>query len=379
MRGSIVKRGKTYSIIVEMERDHETGKRRQKWISGFKTKREAEAELARKIAEIENGTFIDSKKVTLNDYMRHWIEIHKSTISERTHLRYMQLINLHIKPLLGEMLMTKIKPMHIQKFYTDMANIPRKDGKEGNISPTTIYHAHNVLHKAFKDAVKWQIISVNPVSAVTPPRRNKKECRVLDNKSILQVLEVVKGTYLEMPVYLGLSTGGRLGEILGLQWADVDLKKGIIYIRQSMMRKEDGTLALTQTKTPKSRRAIEIGPDTIKKLKAHKIEQASWKLAAGEAWQENNLVCCLQDGRAINPNSLSSRFSKLVRKAGLNLGFHDLRHTHATMLLKAGVHPKIVSERLGHSTVGMTLDVYSHVLPTMQREAATLIEKNLSY
>ncbi|WP_006522241.1 site-specific integrase [Desulfoscipio gibsoniae] len=213
---------------------------------------------------------------------------------------------------------------------------------------------------------------------------------MLGESKIPVIVNAVKDTHFEIPVFIALSTGARLGEIIGLQWSDIDLKKGVIHIKHTMERKKDGSLRLTNTKTVKSRRAVEIGEDTINKLKQHQTRQKEWEVAAEPGkWQKeieivlgkkqkNNLVCTHQDdGRPINPNALSSRFSRIAKKLELDIGFHDLRHTHATMLLKAGVHPKIVSERLGHANIGMTLDTYSHVLPTMQKEAAAIMENYL--
>lgn len=375
MRGSIIKRGKKYTIVLEMGIDPSTKKRKQKWISGFTKKRQAEEELARLVSEVNKGIFVEPSKSTLEEYLEKWLEIHKASIAERTYHRYEQLTYGHIIPLLGSMLLSKLKPMHIQQFLSRMQTRERLDSRKGTLSPTTIHHAHNVLHKALKDAVKWQMVPVNPSDAVTPPRRARKVCRVAEEEEIPVILHITKDTYLEVPVFLALSTGARVGEILGLQWNDVDLKKGIIHIRSAMIRKKDGTLVLAQVKTPKSRRAVEIGPDTISKLKQHNKQQKEWQVASDKKWNTSNLVCIhSDDGRPINPNALSSRFNKLMTKQGLNLSFHDLRHTHATMLLKSGVHPKIVSERLGHANIGMTLDIYSHVLPTMQKEAAGIME-----
>lgn len=375
MRGCIVKRGKKYSIVLELERDPmDKEKRNQKWISGYRTRKEAEADLARKISEIERGTYFEASKTSVSEYLEYWLETHKSTIAESTYNRYRNLINYQLVPGLGHIPISKLKPAHVQGLYSSMQKGERKDGQKGSVSPTTIHHAHCVLHKAMDDAVKWQLIPVNPADSVTPPKRLRKECRVAVEKDVEKILETVKDTYLEMPVYLALSTGARLGEILGLQWKDVDLQNGVIYIRQGLMRRKTGEIVFSQTKTPKSRRAVEIGPETIAKLKHHQTRLKEWKLKAGPAWQKLDLVCCLQDGSLINPHSTSSRFHKITSKLGLKLGFHDLRHTHATILLKAGTNPKIVSERLGHSTVGMTLDRYSHVLPTMQREAAAVVE-----
>ncbi|MEL7564981.1 MAG: tyrosine-type recombinase/integrase [Dehalobacterium sp.] len=247
------------------------------------------------------------------------------------------------------------------------------------MSPTTIKHLSGVLHKGFNDAIKWRMLNLNPCDAVTSPKRSKHEIRVASQEELERIIEGVTGHYLEIPVFLGITTGARLGEILGLSWDSIDLDKGIIRITQALKLSNNGGLILSDPKTARGKRSIEIGPQVVKRLTEYKAEQAAWKLQSGENWRnEHNLVCTLNDGNWIRPNTASSTFGDIARRLGINISFHALRHGHATELLKAGVNPKIVCERLGHSTVSMTLDVYSHVVPGMQKEAARVIDTLLN-
>lgn len=381
MRGSIVKRETkkgtvVYDIVFDIGRDPLTGKRKQKRMRGFRTKKEAEAKLAEMVAQVERGTYLEPSKTTVGEYLQQWLEAHQVSVGAKTAATYAQIVRDHIVPYIGHIQLTKLKPIHIQQMYAAILEGERRDKKQGRISPTTVKHIHATLRKALNDAVRWQLIPSNPANAVTPPKQEPRECRAAEETEIRKVLGAFEGTLLEMPVYLALTTGARLGEILALRWEDVDLASGVLYIRRALGRNPlTGELEFKEVKTPKSRRAIEIGPTTVERLRKWRVRQQEMRLAAGPAWQDHGLLCCREDGSPLNPHTVSARFSIKVRKLGLALRFHDLRHTHATMLLKAGVNPKVVSERLGHSRVGMTLDTYSHVLPTMQREAAKAIEQ----
>ena len=199
----------------------------------------------------------------------------------------------------------------------------------------------------------------------------------LSEEEARKILQAAEGTCAYTPIALALYTGARLGEILALSWEDVDLAAGCIFIRQALKRSRTGELLIDAPKTRGSRRRVEIGPETAAVLKRQKKLQAEWRLKAGPLWQDTGLVCTREDGSPINPHAMSSLFHKVAAKAGVRAGFHSLRHTHATLLLKADVNLKIVQERLGHASISITGDLYSHVKPGMQKEAAALIEQAL--
>ncbi len=381
MRGSIIKRemkkGVVYDIVFDLGRDPVTGRRKQKWQRGYRTRKEAEAALAKAIAEVEQGAFINPEKLTVGDYLREWHANRKHSLGIRTWERYGQLIENWLVPLLGNIPLQKLTPMHLERWITTMLEAPRRDGREGKLSPTTVHHAVTVLGKALRDAVKKRIIPANPLDAVEKPRRERKEPVALSEEEARKILQAAEGTCAYTPIALALYTGARLGEILALSWEDVDLAAGCIFIRQALKRSRTGELLIDAPKTRGSRRRVEIGPETAAVLKRQKKLQAEWRLKAGPLWQDTGLVCTREDGSPINPHAMSSLFHKVAAKAGVRAGFHSLRHTHATLLLKADVNLKIVQERLGHASISITGDLYSHVKPGMQKEAAALIEQAL--
>lgn len=373
MRGHVRKRGSTYSIVFDLGRDPTTGKRKQKWISGFKTKKEAEKALSDIIAKLTQGDFAEPSKQILTEYMQYWLEVYaKPNVSPKTYKRYADIIRLYISPTIGQLRLDKLRPLHIQDLY-NKAIKDKTDGGFG-LSPASALYIHRVLHQALKHAVKWQMLIRNPADAVEPPKTTKPQMHVLTEKDIEAVLNELVNDAIFMPTYLAIMTGMRRGEICGLKWSDIDFDKGVMYIQRSLQR-INGILQEKQTKTSQSSRSVALSTETINLLKKHKAKQAQEKLMMGQLYQDNNYVCAWPDGRPMDPDYLTHRFAKVVSKLGLQARFHDLRHTHATLLLKEGIHPKIVSERLGHSEIRITLDTYSHVLPQMQREAAEKLDK----
>jgi len=361
MRGHIRKRGNTYSVVFDIGRN-ENGKRRQKWVSGFKTKKEAEKYLAEIIAQIEKGQFVEKNEMALQEYLNYWLENYaKTNTAPKTYKRYIELVK-HITTYLGKIEVQKLKPLHVQQFYTALL-------EEGKLSKSTILKIHRVFHLAMKHAVQWQIVNYNVLDAITPPRPERIEMKIWDIETANKFLEAIKDDILYIPVLLALHTGMREGEICALKWNDVNLEDGYIVVKATL-QKINGKLILKEPKTQKSIRTIALMDSTIKALKEHKERQKQKKALLQENYKDENFVCAWDDGRPLDPMYVAKKFPKLIKKYDFSpIRFHDLRHTHATLLLQQGVHPKIVSERLGHSTVNITLDTYSHVLPNIQKEA----------
>ena len=284
-------------------------------------------------------------------------------------LRYEEIVRCHLSPRLGHIPLSKLQPLHIQSYYSEALLSGRRRGK-GGLSAQTVLHHHRVLREALQQAVKWLLLARNPADAVEPPRPKRREMRALDGEATGKLLRAATETRLYVPIMIAVTTGLRRGEILGLRWEDVDFENANLAVRQSLEQTKAG-LAFKQPKTAKGRRVVALPGLTIETLKQHRKQQAAERLMLGQAFEDHGLVCARADGNPWPSNSFSAAFVALAKKAGCTIRFHDLRHTHATQLLRQGVHPKIVSERLGHSTVGITLDVYSHVLPGMQEEAAT--------
>ncbi len=377
MRGHIKKRAKdSWSIVLDLGRDA-TGKRKQKWSTVRGTKKEAQAELSRLLNEINTGEYIEPSRMLVSEYLKRWLKDYaEPSVSPKTSERYAQIIRDNINPALGQYQISKLKPLHIQSFYTDCLTSGRKDGK-GGLSAQTVVHFHRLLRKAFLQAVKWQLLARNPVDAVEPPRPQRKEMNVIDEKETAQLLEKLTGSPLFVPVLMAVTTGLRRGEVLALRWKDVNLEEGRITINQSLEQTKDG-LRFKSPKTERSRRQVPLPGVTIDIVKDHKRKQNEERLRLGPVYQNGDLVFPRLDGSPMPPDSLSTNFAAFIRQSGMkHIRFHDLRHSHATQLLLQGVHPKIVSERLGHSNIGITLDTYSHVLPGMQEDAVLKIDASL--
>ena len=372
MRGHIRKRGKaSWSLVVP------TGlaKPKQKWFTVKGTKKAAEAELARLLNEVTAGGFVASPNMRLDVYLDRWLaDYARQNVSPKTFERYEQIIEGHIKPALGGVELSKLKPMAIQKFYGDSLATGRKDGK-GGLSAQTVTHFHRILHKALKQAVEWELVSRNPADAVKPPRPERKSMQALDHRQTLELEHKLAGTNLLAPVLVAVTTGLRRGELLALKWPHVDLERGTIVVNSSLEQTRAGGVRFKEPKTKRSRRTVALMPYTVEVLRTHKAEQAERRLRLGPAYSNNELVFPRTDGRAWSPDTFSGDFEKFVQRSGLpRIRFHDLRHTHASQLLLAGIHPKVVSERLGHSSIGITMDTYSHVLPGMQEDAVMKID-----
>lgn len=366
MRGHIRKRGAGYQIVVDIGRDPITNKRKQKSIGGFKTKKEAEKALAELIAKVEQGEYIEYKNSTFKEFLEKWLENKKPLLKPTTYIFYETITNNILIPGLGSIELKKLKPIHIQSFISKLY-------EKEDINSTTIKHYYTTLKTALNQAVKWQLIPSNPCEAVEPPKREKKKMQVLTPEQVNQLLDYAHNSHETMyiPLLLALTCGLRRGEIIALKWSNVNLDKGYIAITESAALRLDGKNYISHTKTDAGERVVELPSFVIPILKQHRKKQLENKLFFGNEYKDNNLVCSWPNGDELKPNYITHTFKKLLRKLNLpDIRFHDLRHTHATLLLLQGVNPKIVSERLGHASIDITLDIYSHVLPTMQKEAA---------
>lgn len=378
MKGHIRRRGRlSWAIVIDVGRDA-GGKRRQRWHSAKGTKRDAERELSRLLHELNTGGYVEPARLTVSDYLTRWLaDYAKTNVAPKTYERYADIVAGHIRPALGHYMLPKLQPLHIQGFYSKALAEGRRDGRKGGLSAQTVLHCHRVLHGALKQALRWQLLSRNPADAVEPPRAQRKEMRALDQDGMVKLLDAARGSRMYAPVFVALTTGLRRGELLGLHWKAIDLEKGSLSVCESLEETKAG-LRLKQPKTGRSRRTVDLPSILVEELRRHRVEQAKQRLALGQLFQDQDLVFPENDGQPWSPDKFSGMFVSLARRAGLK-GFrlHDLRHTHATQLLKQGVHPKIVSERLGHATVAITLDTYSHVLPGIQRQAVEALDVTL--
>lgn len=377
MRGHIRRRSqRSWAIIIDIGTDAR-GRRRQKWHSVKGTKRDAERELARLLHEFNTGGYVEPTRMNVGDYLERWLSDYaQSNVSPKTHERYSELVRLHITPNLGHFPLAKLPPLEIQAFYSQALKTGRRNGK-GGLSPQTVIHLHRVLKEALSHAVKWQLIARNPADAVQPPKPVRREMRALSEIETAGLLNTATNSRLYSPIFVAVTTGLRRGELLALRWKHVDLERGVLSVHQSLEQTRDG-LNFKQPKTAKGRRTVDLPEITMEELRRHRNRQRQSRLELGPAYSDQGLVFPGPDGAPWPPDGLTRAFAALMRRAGnRGLRFHDLRHTHATQLLREGIHPKIVSERLGHATVSITLDLYSHVLPGMQKAAAERVDASL--
>jgi integrase len=246
------------------------------------------------------------------------------------------------------------------------------------LSNRTVLHVHRVLSEALKHAVRWGVLARNPADATTPPRAEQEQLEMWDEPTINLFLEAVMGHRFQDFYLLALLTGMRRSELCGLKWENVDLAAGRLSVVRTLQRIAGKGLVEGQPKTQKSRRSIALSPETVNLLHAIRGKQLAQQLEAGPIWQNTGYVLTQVDGRPMNPIKVTQEFTTIVRKAGLpHLPLHGLRHAHATLMLTNGENPKVVSERLGHSNIAITMDIYSHVLPGLQEQAVLRLDQRL--
>ena len=335
-----------------------------------KTKKEAREKMNKALYEQKQGMLIATPRQTVEQFLTQWLDGHRTSIRSRTHERYEEYVRLHIVPIIGHIQLQKLTAQHIKALYS-------KKLDEG-LSPTTVNSLHGVLHKALEDAVKWELVVKNVSHIVDPPRRAHYEITALTMEQAQKLLETAKGHNMEALFMLALTTGMRRGEILALKWQDVSFIEKTIQVRRTFTRTPGHRYVEAETKTKRSRRNIVLPQIVVDLLLQHRVHQAEVKSEAGEHWQERDLVFCTSLGTPLNPNKVLERFKTLLKRAGLpDMRFHDLRHSAATILLTMRIHPKIVQELLGHNQISMTMDIYSHVLPTMQGDAMSQLNDAL--
>lgn len=375
MRGHIRKRGNKYAIVVDMGRDPVSGKRQQKWFSGYESEKEAEKAIADIISKIYNNNFISPKKITVKEYLEDWLQTYGQEYLAKTTLEtYTINIKKHIVPYLGSIKLQDLKPIHIDKFLHKMLREGRVDGK-GGLAKATVLKIHKILSRALNNALKLQLIEKNPAVYVEAPRVSNAATDVLTIDQIRELLNLCKGTSMEIPVNLAVGLGLRRGEVLGLQWSDISFQEKTLTVSEVLARTTKDVF-LKEPKTEKSRRTLIVPGDLLQLLKKHRKEQMELKLVLGPEYEDHNLVCCRNNGQPINPSTFSYHFKTFLQKNNFpHIRFHDLRHTFATVLMANNVSPKIASSVLGHTNISTTMDLYSHVLTDMKKEVADKISQ----
>jgi integrase len=378
MRGHIKQRSKgSWSIVIDVGRDPQTGKRQQQWHTVRGTKKEAEAKLRVLLDSLEKGVYVKPNKMTVGEWLEEWLNNYATlNVSPRTLEGYKFLVRRHITPALGALELTKLESRHLQSYYAKSLAIGRLNGN-GGLGNRSVQYQHRIISNALKHAVKMGVLSRNVAQTVDPPRLIRKPLSVLAPEDLARFLEAAKNTIYYPLLFTALYTGMRRGELLALRWRDIALAMATLSVVNSMYRLNRQTM-IKEPKSPHSRRMIALPPTLTLMLSNYKIEQARQREIVGKPLSDSDFVFAHIDGEPIDPDTVTQAFGNILQKAGLpHLRFHDLRHTHATLMLKAGVHPKIVSERLGHAKVSITLDIYSHILPGLQEAAAESFDKML--
>lgn len=369
MAGQIIKRNeKTWIVRIFLGRN-ENGKRKyqNKTING--TKKDAQTYLTARLREKDLGILTEATNLTLNEFIDRWLETAiKSRVSQRTAASYCFLLHKYIREPLGSQKLENLKTLDIQRVYADML--------AKGLSARTVRHAHTTLHNVLKQAVKWNLLQKNVTEFCELPKTTRKEIRVLspiEARTFLETAnEMPKGLIFEFAIL----TGMRPEEYLALQWKDLDFERCTAQVRRALIWHK-GVWTFEQPKTAKSNRIVSLPKQLVNKLKAHKRIQNERRLKHGLVWEKHDLIFCCRLGTPHGLRILTYRYYRpILTKAELpQIRLYDLRHTHATLLLIAEENPKIVAERLGHSSVVLTLDTYSHVLPTMQKSSIEKLDK----
>ena len=371
MRGHIARRAKaSYTVVVNLGADPKTGKRRQQWVTVRGTKKDAERRLSELLNQLDTGTFVKASKATVADYLARWLQDYvRPNLSPRGFERYESIARVHLVPDLGAIALTQLRPEHLQKHYASKLS----DG----LSPRSVRYQHVVLHKALQTAMKWGLVARNVADGVDAPRARQAEMQIWDEYEVARFLEAAAGSRYYALFHTALFTGMRRSELLGLQWRDIDFHQ--MHVSRSLHHLRDGSYVFAQPKSARSRRTVALSPSSVLVLKDHRDREEGIRAMLGMLSKGEDLVFSTPEGKPLRPNTVSRAWTGLASRADVRvIRFHDARHTHASLMLKQGVHPKIVQERLGHASVQITLDTYSHVAPGLQEAAAESFDKLVS-
>lgn len=364
MAGTVERYGKGWQYRADIGIDPGTGKRRWATKGGFASQKAARTVLNKVLAAADDGMVVTRSSTLFGHYLDEWMDGAESSLKPTTASGYRRAID-KLKAKLGRVRLQGLTTLGIERAYRQLIL--------GGLSAKTVRHSPTVLRRALADAERLGLVSRNAAAAAKAPAMVDKEQSTWTPADLSTFLSSVADHRLFAAFVVSATTGMPRGELLGLRWREVDLDAGRVSIVRTITT-VIGQPIETSTKTNKSRRSVALDTATVEVLRAHLERQALERAAAGSAWRETGLVFTREDGSAIHPDRFSRWFTTLVDAAGvLRIRLHDLRHTHATLALEAGVHPQVVSERLGHATVGITLDLYSHVSPAMDEAAAERI------
>jgi len=376
MRGSVVKRGAGYSIVYRAP-DPATGRAKQVWRGGFATKREAERELTAVGTSLDAGTYVRSEKVTLRTFLeRDWLPsidnlVTNGTMKPSMASNYRSHVERHIVPRIGGVRLEAVTTPALNRLYADLLAGGRIDGK-GGLSRSSVRLVHVTMSRALGDAVRWGKLARNVAKEADAPQADSAERTTWSGAQLRTFLAHVSEDRLSTMWFTFATTGLRRGEVAGLRWVDVDLEAGELRVAQSRVS-VDYRVHTVAPKTRKGARVLSLDAATVASFRAHRARQAEERLAWGPGWTASGLIFVREDGSDLHPDTIRLMFQARARRAGLPpIRVHDLRHSYATAALEAGVDLKVLSERLGHATTGITSDTYQHVRRAVDARAADL-------
>jgi integrase len=438
MRGSVVRKGDRYYVKIELDADPATGRRRQKWHSGYRTKREAERARVDLLSRLDRGAYVEPSQQTLAEFLEEWLRAIEPTVRPSTFDSYARNVRNHVSAHIGSVRLTKVDAGTLNGLYARLLASGRRrpsrtgrgyssavveravelrsggltlaataerlrgelaeadhitkdtlacllrrhaaaggDCASGRLDPRTVNYVHTIVHRAFKDAVRWDRLARNPADVADPPRSRQKSdgFQSWDAATLRRFLAVSSesGDRLHALWVLLATTGMRRGEALGLRSSDVDLDAGRLRVVQTVIQVRS-KVTIGEPKTARGRRPIALDAGTVAVLHEHRRRSVEQRMLVGPAFDDRGFVFHHPDGSCLKPDAVSAAFVRRVRAAGLpRLTLKGLRHTWATLALERGIHPRVVQERLGHSTIAITLGIYSHVVPTLHDEAAQLV------
>ena len=363
---------KKWRISIELGRDPKTGKRKRKFKTVNGTKKEAQKIMLEMVQKYEKGNFNEAEDITVEEYLKKWLyEYKKNDVSKRTFIDYKTITNNHLIPYLGKLKLKDLEERHIIQYQKEKLENGRMDG-EGGLSKRSVQYHHRILSQALKHAVyPYRLIDKNPCQGVKAPSPKQAEIHPLSQQEANQLLEKFENEFAFYTIiYVALYTGLRRGELLALRWKDIDLDNKRLFVRRSVNEIRGEGLIYKDPKNENSKRTVDFDDDVAALLKKFLKKQFRY-------YNKEKIVFLNKDGSKIRPDLLTKKFKRKVKKIGKpNVRFHDLRHTHASWLLQLGENPKVVQERLGHHDVTITLKIYSHVVPSMQKDAVKKLKNS---
>ena len=376
MRGHIAKKGNRYYVVIHEGPDPATGKPRYRWHAAGAARSEAEKLLAEIVKRMHDGDYRAPDKITVADYLLHrWLPSKQTRVKPSTANSYERNIRLHINPDIGAIPLQRLQPEDLDELYVKLLTEGKRNGGGGGLSAKSVRNVHATLQSALSDAARKGTVVRNVADTADPSSisRSGRSISVWTSDQLRRFLDAMADHELYRLYLLAATTGMRRGELAGLPWSNVDLDAARLTVNQQIVSVQY-KLIEGDLKTPTSRRSIDLDPRTVAELRRHRRRQLEERMATGQRG-DDGYVFAKPGGSPIHPDLISQTFERAVAKLDIpRIRLHDLRHTHATILLQQNVHPKVVSERLGHSSVAFTMTVYQHVMPGLQAQAASAFE-----